>query len=135
MANRNLHKFRGSLERDLVDLYGSAVIGSSGAVGTVKGLGIASVKKETADGQYTITLDDHWYRYMFGSANFVSAAGSGIAKVEVLANPATFQSGFQTSKAITIQCFDYAGAAANPAAGSVLSFVATVRNTSVSKGD
>lgn len=137
MANRKF--FRGtsfcSLERELCFLYGSAVIGAAGAVGTVKGLGIKSVTKVTGDGKYEIELEDAYMRYMFGNVNFISAAGSGVAKVEILATPATFQADFKNTKVITIQCFDFAGAAVNPASGSVLGFDLVARNSSEGPSD
>lgn len=137
MANRRFYRGTSfcSLERELVKLFGSVVIAAAGAVHLVKGMGIKGVTKEIADGQYTIELEDAYKRYMFGNANFVSAAGSGVAKVEVLANPANFQKDFTTNKTIVIQCFDFAGAAVNPAAGSVLSFDAWVRNSSEGPAD
>jgi hypothetical protein len=137
MANRKFYRGTSfcSLERELVKLFGSAVIGGSGAVGTVKGMGVASVVKESTNGQYTITFEDSYKRYMFGNVNFVSASGSGIAKVEILHSPATFQGDFTTSKQVIIQCFDFAGLAANPASGSVLSFDAWVRNSSEGPND
>ena len=137
MANRRFYRGTSfcSLERELVKLFGSVVIGAAGAVGTVKGMGVESVTKGATAGLYTIKYEDAYKRYMFGNVNFVSAAGSGVAKVEVIASPATFQSGFTSSRSVTIQCYDYAGAAVNPAAGSVLSFDAWLRNSSEGPAD
>ena len=72
---------------------------------------------------------------MFGEANFISTAGSGVAKVEILGTPSTFQSTFTSTKKVVIQCFDYAGAAVNPASGSVLSFKVIARNSSEGPAD
>lgn len=137
MANRKFYRGTAfcSLERELCFLLGSAVIGASGAVGTVNGLGIKSVTKESTDGKYTIELEDSYKRYMFGEVNFISASGSGVAKVEIIATPSTFQSGFTSTKKVVIQCFDYAGAAVNPASGSVMCFTVTVRNSSEGPAD
>jgi hypothetical protein len=137
MADRRFYRGTSfcSLERELVKLFGSAVIGVAGAVGTVKGMGVESVTKESVDGKYTIKFQDAFKRYMFGNVNFVSAAGSGVAKVEIIASPATFQSGFTSSRSVVIQCYDYAGAEVNPADGSVLSFDAWLRNSSEGPSD
>jgi hypothetical protein len=118
-----------------VTLFGSAVIGSSGAVGTVKGGGIASVVKESTAGQYTITLEDLWSRFLGFNAGITDDAVSAIAHIQVLMDPATLQATVASTGAITIQCLDYAGAAANPASGSVLSFRITLRKSSVGPWD
>lgn len=135
MGNRYLNQFQYTLEKDTVALYGSAVIGASGAVGTVKGGGIASVVKEATAGQYTITLEDKWSRFLGFIAGTTGAAISPVAYIQVLMAPATLQATVTGSKTILIQCIDYAGAAVNPTSGHVLSFKITMRKSSVGPFD
>jgi hypothetical protein len=79
MANRQFYQFLYSLNPMLTVIEGNIVVGSSGAVGTTKGSGIASVTKLGAAGTYKIVLDDAYNRYLFGTAAFVSPAiGSNI---------------------------------------------------------
>lgn len=133
MANRNFHRYQ-ALEQEVKALYGSAAIGGTGAVGTVKGGGISGVVRNSA-GNYTITLSDKYNRMLSSKVGFLSPTSSGIANVEQQGTVATFQSSFNTSPTITFQCYDYAGAAADPASGSLMNFMFEVRNSSVGPFD
>lgn len=135
MSEKQYNQFRLSLEKELVDLFGSAVIGSSGAVGTVKGGGIKSVVKESTDGQYTITLEDRFARFLGFSAGVLAATKTSVAAVQVLGTPATFQADVKSTGQIVVQCLDFAGTEVNPPSGSVLSFGITVRRSSVGPYD
>lgn len=132
MANRNYNRVQ-ALEKEVKLVYASIVIGAAGAVGTVKGL--ASAVKETADGQYTITLQDKYDRLLGSNAGIVAATATNVAAIQVLENPSTFQADFKSTATYTIQCLDFAGAEVNPASGSVLSIVLHVRNSSVQAGN
>jgi hypothetical protein len=130
MSNRILNSTL-AMEKQMVCLYGSAVIGSAGAVGTVKGLGIASVVHGST-GVYTITLEDSYDYYKFGSWGFANnSTGSGVAAVEVKMDLATLQATVKSAKTIVLQCYDFAGAAVDPAAASVLTFTVELRRSSV----
>ena len=130
MANRIFDRAL-AMEKQIVQLFGSVVIGSAGAVGTTKGLGIASVV-HNGTGNYTIVLNDSFNRYMGGFSGFVNnSTGSGIFKVEVKHDPQTVQSYFQTSKSIDVQMYNASEAATDPAAGSVWSFSVYARQSSV----
>lgn len=131
MAQRN-YTYMQALEKEVKMIFGSFVIGATGAVGTVKG-GFKVVRNSA--GNYTITCNDQYNRLLFASDGFISASGSGIANVEILGNPATFQATFHASKSYVVQFFDYAGAAADAASGSVYSFMELVRNTDVTVGN
>lgn len=135
MANRYLNQFQYTFEADTVTIFGSAVIGGSGAVGSVKGGGIASVTKESTAGQYTIQLSDRYSRFLSFIAGTTLGTVSAIARVQVLMAPATLQATVKSTGQILVQCLDYAGAAANPESGSVLSFRITMRNSSVGPND
>lgn len=56
----------------MVYLEANAVIGASGAVGTTKGSGIASIVKLATAGTYQINFQDPYYRYLGGNSGFVS---------------------------------------------------------------
>jgi hypothetical protein len=136
MANSTFYPAAGNYEAMLVEVYGSAVIGASGAVGTVKGGGIASVVKESTAGQYTITLTERFERLISSNVGCFAATATGVVPIaQVLMSPATLQASFKANGALTVQFYDYAGAAANPASGSVVSFRVVVRNTQVGPYD
>lgn len=138
--NFTKHRFyRGTsfcaMERELCFLFGSAVIGAVGAVGTVKGSGIYSVTR-TGVGEYEIQLDQKFYRYISGKVGFVHAtAGSGIAAVEIKQDPSTFQADFKDLAKVTIQCLGFDGLAADPASGSVMGIDVIARNSSAGPAD
>ena len=134
MANRNFEKTLNSLNKGLTFIEGNAVIGSAGAVGTVKGSGVTSVTR-TGTGAYTIKLQDKYSRYLGGHTGFINAStGSGIASVEVAS--LTVNDEVADGTGIKIQCYDYTGVAADPASASVMGFYCWLRNsTIVGKGE
>jgi len=93
-----------ALEKEVKMLFGSMVILSGGTVGTVKG-GYTIVRNSV--GNYTITNKDKYNRLLFASDGFIAPtiAGSGVQHVEIIANPATFQTDFVSSNSYTIQFF------------------------------
>ena len=119
------------LDKQVVFLFGNFVVGSTGAVGSVKGLGISGVVRNST-GNYTITLSDAYSRYLYGDASLLHNTNfSGVSNVEIQQDPATFQSSFQTNKTITLQCYDNSGSAVDPAVASVLGFMVVARRSSV----
>jgi hypothetical protein len=120
---------RGTIETphtDLVFLEGNVVIGATGAVGTVKG---DFSFTRTGVGAYSLVItSERFFRYITGGANFIAASGSGIASVEITND---VQAAVKAGTAITIQCYDFAGLAADPASGSVLGVFAFVRPSGV----
>lgn len=131
MSNHILNA-RLAVEKQPVTLFGNFVIGSSGAVGTVKGIGIKSVTKESTAGQYTIVLEEKWNRLLGAKGGFIKdSSGSGVANVEIITAPASLQGQIQAGTGYTIQFYDYTGVAADAAAGSVHSFEITLRRSSV----
>lgn len=129
-----MSQFQYTLEKDSVTLFGSVVIGASGAVGTVKGGGIAGVVK-SGTGLYEIEFEDSWSRLLYASSGIVSASAPNIASVYIKENPADLQSDVKADKKYKIECLDFSGAAANPASGTVISFVVVFRKTSVGPWD
>lgn len=138
MSNRWYKQFQYTLEQDTVTLFGNAVIsGSTGsvAVSDTFGGGIASVTKESTAGQYTVKLTDSFSRLLAADARVVSASISGVANVQLLASPATLQASFKTSRSLTFQCVDYAGAAVNPPDGALLTLRLVLRRSAVGPWD
>jgi hypothetical protein len=130
MANRSYQQPLGSIEVNMVELYGSILVGASGAVTSFTGA--ATVVKNATAGNYTITLDDRFYKLFSVRALATGPAATGVVpSAELVVTPATKQASFQTSGAVTIQFYDYAGVAANLTSGSEVTFSITVRNSSV----
>lgn len=94
-------------------------------------MGLTSVVKEATAGQYTLTFTDSFPANLFFAADVLFTTATGVAKVDILANPATLQSGLTTNRTMVIQLRDYAGAAVNAADGSLCRFVKMDRNSTV----
>lgn len=129
------------MEADTVSLYGSFNVGSSGAVASFAGGGIASVVKESTAGQYTITLTDKYSRFLEFAAMQCDDAVSQVASIQLLEDPATLQSSIKSGGAFTIQCLAIESdatpqlIAANPADGALVMFKVVMRNSSVGPFD
>jgi len=134
MASRMFETAVYSLNKGLTLIEGNAVIGSTGAVGTVKGSGVLSVTR-TGTGAYTIKLEDKYQRYLGGTIGFINAStGSGVASVEVCS--LTVNTEVADGTGIKIQCYDYAGVAVDPASASVMGFICWLRNSTLTgKGE
>ena len=123
------------LEKDVVHLYADVDVGASGAVSSAKGGALASVVKQATAGQYQITLDAGFQKLLHVSVQAVGASASGVASVDVLQSPASVLTNLKATAPITIQCYDYAGAAVNPASGTRLKVKLEVRRTTVGTYD
>lgn len=135
MANRYLQQFAYWFERNVVTIFAKANIDASGAVSSYKGGGLASVVKETTDGQYSVTLSDKYNQLLKADMAVISAAISGVAAVQVLEDPATLQADFLADNTFKIQCVDDAGLAVNPPSGSQIVFEIKVRNSTIGPFD
>jgi pyrimidine operon attenuation protein/uracil phosphoribosyltransferase len=83
MANRNFQPGAKTLERELVKIYAKAQVGIAGAVSGIEGSGVSTITAETgASGKYSITLEDVYSKFMFGSVA-LAAAVQGIATTAV----------------------------------------------------
>jgi len=123
------------LERDVIHLYADVTIGASGAVTTAKGGALLSVAKQATAGQYNVTLDSGFNKLLHVSAQMVGASATGVCSIDVLQSPASVLTNLKNGAALTIQCYDYAGAAVNPASGSVIKLKLEVRRTTVGPFD
>ncbi len=127
--NRYFSQFQYTIEKDTVTLFGSMVVGSTGAVGTVTGAGIASIAR-SGTGAYTITLTGPFtkllgFRWIFGGGT-----ASGIASVE-LAQSLANQTVDIKAKTVDIVCYSAGSTAADPASGSILQFEIVGRQSGV----
>ena len=137
MASRIFARDVQALTKSLTFLEGSCVLSSAGVVSSVKGDGIKSITKLSGAGQFKIVLDDGYPRLLMSSWGMVSqdggAAGSGIAAVEVMEDLASphLQADVKSGVGYTVQMFDFAGAAANPANACVFSFMIVLSNSNL----
>lgn len=131
MADRNWIPASGSLEVNMCELFGSITIGSSGAVTTSSGKGIASVVKESSAGQYTITLSDKYNSLLFASFTLVSTT-DGAQTIGTAFRLNSEDVDHTTAPKVTLQCSDTAtGADANLTSGDVVLFNLKLKNSSV----
>lgn len=141
MSNRYLRQFQYTKEADTVTLYGSFVVGAAGAVASFQGGGIESVVKESADGQYTITLSDTYNRFLKFDADVVWDEISQVVKIQQLQDPATLQEEVTQDREIVIQCLgptatdDTELVEANPEEDALIMFRVVLRNSSVGPFD
>lgn len=131
MANRTLNQFQLTYEKDSVTIYATINIGAAGAVSAYAGGGIQLVTKQATAGQYTITFTNQFSKFLSLRSDSVNATADGIANIQLLQAPATLQADVRSTRQLTIQCLDYAGAAANLASGAQIMLVAVFRNSSV----
>lgn len=130
-----LYKNSMSYEADTVKIYGSIVVGAAGAVTSFAGGGISGVVKETADGQYSVTLADRLNRLLFVSGMVVQDAISTVAHLQVLEDPADLQADVKADRTFVLQLVDETLTAVNLASGAELKLEITVRRTSVGPYD
>lgn len=124
-----------ALEKEVKLLFGSVVIGSTGAVGTVKG--DFSITRNSI-GNYTIVLQDKYNRMLGSTAGFVQGTANtptGVFKVEISSGAATLQADQKSAAGYQITCYDAAEAPVDPVAGSVMSIMWMMRNTTVTVGN
>lgn len=133
MANRTFHPNQGSLEINVVHLYGTITVGSSGAVASSTGKGIASVTKESADGQYTVALQDSYNALLYANIQTLHSTDSAASTVGIVGRINSADVASSTAPVVVFQMFALDdGADANPAEGAVLYFQITLRNSSLS---
>lgn len=125
-----------SPEADIVNILGTISIGASGAVSNFSGGNISNVVKESADGQYSITLSEKYQRLLSVQVMPVIAASqSGVATIEILEAPASLQTDFKADSTFKIQLYDASLAAVNAASGTQLILDIKVRRSSVGPFD
>lgn len=132
MANKSWLPPSGSLEVNVVELFGSITVGSSGAVSTQDGKGIGTIVKESAAGQYTIPLSEPYNKLLWAGFTLLHSTDSA-QTVGTAFRINSEDVDHATAPVLVLQCSDVAtGADANPASGAIIYFTIKLRNSSVS---
>lgn len=80
MANRNFKPGAMTLENETRKIYAKCLVGTAGSVSAIEGTGISTITAEAgASGQYSITLEDSYNKFLHGNVALVAAA-QGTAK-------------------------------------------------------
>lgn len=132
MADRNFYPAHQALEINSVHLYAEINVGASGAVSSSSGLGIASVTKESAAGQYTIRLSDSYNKLLHASIMLLDDTNSDPTSVAIIGRVLSEDVDNASTPNLVIQgvALDD-GAAANFASGAKLLVKIELRNSSV----
>lgn len=128
MSDRYFQQLRGSLDREVVKLFGSVTFTTSGAIASQDCLGFSVAKTGSEAGRYTVTLEDQYNRFMGVSTCLEEAADAAITATEgfiqnIVRNVA------MTSKTFDIQLVQVSAADAEPASGNVLHIEITLGRT------
>ena len=128
MADRMFYPAEGSLEVRVVSIFGSITFGTTGAVDAFDGVGVASVARNST-GNYTITLDDSYNKFLHWSGTLLDTADSDPASV---GTSPRVDSESITSNSFDIQFYDFTdGSAADPADGAKITWRGDFRNSTV----
>lgn len=126
MANSNRFQFRTAYQRDLVDIFARVSFGASGAPTLQEGKGISSIVRLSA-GLYEIRLREGFAGVMMVAASPLMASGSPASPIMVVREIS--QSNSLTSPRIRIEFQNAAGAATDPASGSLRLIHIITKNT------
>jgi hypothetical protein len=130
--NRSLLPPAGSLEVDVVELFGSVTFGAAGAVASQDGKGIGTIVKETAAGQYTIPLSEPCNKFLWAGLTLLDDTDSDPTTVGVICRVLSQDVSNATAPEVVVQFVDVTdGSAANPASGAALHFILKLRNSTV----
>lgn len=137
MANRNFPSnkiYNFHVMRSDVDMQ--IAIGASGAPAAPTlqtAAGVKSISRISA-GVYSIQLQDNYFKILGIQASFKSSAvgtPSGVQTVELVSFANSSNPNNNNGATVEIQCFSDAGAAIDPASGSVLMLLIRLNNSSV----
>lgn len=121
MASRNFNR-KQALEKEVKELYLDVAIGASGAPTLTRGVGIASISRDSA-GVYDITLQDAYMRLMSVQVTQLVAAAEDLnfqLEAEAVASAKTIKLRCTTDDVET-----------DPSSGSRLLIQINVKNSSV----
>ena len=121
MANRNYNR-KQALEKEVKELYLDVAIGASGAPTLTRGVGIASITRDSA-GVYDITLQDAYMRLMSVQVTQLVAAAEDL-------NFQLESETVSTTKVIRVRCTTDA-TETDPSSGSRLLVQINLKNSSV----
>jgi len=95
MANRIFNQFPKTLQKEVVFLDAEATIGTDGAISGLKGSGISAVTNVSGTGNFSITLEDKFNRFLFGAVSFLAesitaakTSVTGTAEIQSVVFPA-----------------------------------------------
>ncbi len=138
MASRTFRPPLGALEVDVVELFATLTIGTSGSIsasgGDAEGKGFASFTKESAAGKYTLELEDTYQELLWAGITLEDATASDSASVGTLFRVFSENvAGVSADPTIVIQAYaSDDGAAANCRDGAVVKVCLKLRNSTVS---
>ena len=129
MANRWFNQFGKTLEKEVVHLFGNAAIGATGAPtldSSNDSKGVSTLVRNSA-GNYTLTLQDPYYKFLDFSVVFENGGTLAAAPVVDLQ---TISVGTSTGGTVRFVCRNYSGTATDPDNGSTMYFHLVVGNSS-----
>lgn len=123
MANRQFTQFRYSMEKAVVDLFAEVTIGAAGAPTLVvaKSKAIRSIARNSA-GDYTLTLQDNYYRLLGFDCAFQVATVPAAPDVSVKTDSVA-------SGSLVFVC-STGGVATDPANGEIMKIKVSLSNSS-----
>lgn len=126
MANSYMNQFYFSKVRSKNVLFGKVAIGATGAptLSAVNSQGIASISRTSA-GLYAITLSEKWSKHLNTIVQVLDSGTQTVACTYVVSETVN------STKIVTIQCVDFAGAAVDPRNGASLLIEIQLSNSSV----
>lgn len=126
MANRFFESRRYSLEKQIVELFFKFAVGASGAptLDALNSKGIKSVARNSA-GNYTVTLQDQYSKFLSLDAKELGASGIPAAPVVGVVSQAVGNS----TPTVVVQ-FSSGGVATDPDSGSTIHGKIALGNTS-----
>jgi len=128
MADRLFNPPEGSLEQRVVSAYGSITFGATGAVASFDGIGVSSVVRNSA-GNYTITLEDSYNKFLHWNGSLLDTADSD---PQTVGTDPRVDSESISSGSFDIQFYNYTdGSAADPASGAKITWRGDFRNSTV----
>jgi hypothetical protein len=132
MASRSFYKPQGSLNINVVKLFGNFTIGTSGAIdsSSCKGFSVAKTAAET--GRYTVTLQNSYPYWLGCQVSVVGAADTAFGSNGYLAGLRNVSVNDSTPT-FDVQITDAAGADTNPASGYVIYLEITLQNSTVNR--
>jgi hypothetical protein len=118
VSNRSFYIFRGSLNREVVTLYGKVTTSTAGAVSSQKSKGFSVAR--TGTGAYTITLENAYADLLGVQVTVVGAntASKGLTPVVTTSSV--------TNKSLVVQLVSAPGTAADVVDGAVVVFAITL---------
>lgn len=123
MADRVFRQLRGSLNREIVKLYGAVTIGAAGAVESVDAKGFTVTKTAGETGRYTVALEDSYTAFRGASVSVEGAADAALTAVAGAVRNVDV-----AAKTLDVQMVAAVGTDTDPADGDVVHIEVTLQN-------